>query len=220
MRPMESAETNVRTEPLEPMRTVAATEIAPRDLYYLMNSVVVPRPIAWVASRAADGTDNLAPHSFFTIASTDPATIAFTTIGVKDTVRNIEATKEFVVNIVDHAHVEQMNLTSVDSPPHVSEFDFAKVTRLEAEHVSAHRVAESPVSIECTLREIVEVGNSRLILGTVVALHIAERLRDERDRVDPAKLDAVARMGGATYSTTRERFDLIRPTWAEHAPAN
>ena len=92
---------HLATEPTDRARTIHAGDLAPRDLYYLMNSVVVPRPIAWVASRSADGVDNLAPHSFFTIASTDPATVAFTTIGDKDTVTNIRATGDFVVNIVD-----------------------------------------------------------------------------------------------------------------------
>lgn len=203
------------TTPLDPARTIHAGDLAPKDLYYLMNSVVVPRPIAWVASRSADGVDNLAPHSFFTIASTDPATVAFTTIGDKDTVTNIRATGDFVVNIVDHALVERMNVTAADAPGHVSEFDVAGVTRLASERVASRRVAESPVSIECVLDRIIEIGNSNMILGTVVALHVAERLRDDRDRVAPERLDAVARMGGATYSTTRDRFDLTRPTWSD-----
>lgn len=204
------------TAPVNPERTVRPDDanLGPKDLYFLLNSVIVPRPIAWVASRAEDGTDNLAPHSFFTIASTNPATIAFTSVGDKDSVRNIRATREFVVNIVSHELVEQMNLTSADAPPHVSEFDISGVTRLQADLVQAFRVAEAAVSIECALDQIIETGTDRMILGTVLAVHVADHLRDERDRIDPAKLDAVARMGGATYATTRDRFDLTRPTWA------
>lgn len=210
-----SSTPRVLEEPTEPARTIRVEALDPRALYHLMNSVVVPRPIAWVASRSSDGVDNLAPHSFFTIASTDPATVAFTTIGDKDTVANIRATGDFVVNVVTHDLVSQMNLTSADAPEHVSEFDVAALTRVASERVSSMRVAEVPVSIECTLDRIVEVGNSNLILGTVVAMHIAERLFDERDRIAPQQLDAVARMGGATYATTRDRFDLARPTWAQ-----
>jgi flavin reductase (DIM6/NTAB) family NADH-FMN oxidoreductase RutF len=211
-----SDEPTILTEPLEPERSVHPDDegLGPKDLYFLLNSVVVPRPIAWVATRAEDGTDNIAPHSFFTIASTNPATIAFTSVGDKDSVRNIRATRDFVVNIVSHDLVEKMNLSAADAPPHVSEFDIAGITRLAAERVNSVRVAESPVSIECTLDQIIETGTDRMILGTVVAIHIADRLRDERDRVDPAKLDAVARLGGAAYSTIRDRFHLTRPTWS------
>ena len=206
----------ILAQPLQPERTIHADDrtLGPKDLYFLLNSVIVPRPIAWVASRSASGVDNLAPHSFCTIASTNPATIAFTSVGDKDSVRNIRETRDFVVNIVSHALVEQMNLTSAGAPPNVSEFDISGVTRLAAERVNSFRVAEAPVAIECVLDQIIEIGTDRMILGTVAAIHIADALRDDRDRVDPAKLDAVARMGGATYSTTRDRFDLARPTWA------
>lgn len=184
-------------------------------MYFLLNSLVVPRPIAWVSTLSHEGVANLAPHSYFTIAASEPPTIAFTSIGDKDTVRNVRATGEFVVSVADHALVEQMNVTSAMAPPHVSEFDLAGVTAGKSQFVQVPRVAEAPVAIECVLERIVEVGNGRLILGTIAAFHVAERVWNEQDRVDPGLLDAVARMGGSTYATTRDRFELRRPTYDE-----
>lgn len=199
----------------DPMRTLLPADHDARSLYFLLNSLVVPRPIAWVATRAADGTQNLAPHSYFTVAASDPPALAFTSIGDKDTVTNVRATGEFVVHVADHALVERMNLTSANAPSDVSEFDLAGLTPVDATRVGAPRVAEAPVAIECRMVDVVEVGNGRVVIGECVAFHVAERLWDERDRVDPARLDAVARMGGSTYATTRDRFELRRPTYEE-----
>lgn len=202
----------------EPMRTLHPADHETRALYFLLNSLVVPRPIAWVSTTAADGTRNLAPHSYFTVAASDPPTVVFTSIGDKDTVRNVRATGDFVVHVADHGLVERMNVTAANAPADVSEFELAGVTAVDAERVGSAIVAEAPVAIECRLDRVVEVGNGRLVLGEVVAFHVAERLWDERDRVDPGRLDAVARMGGSTYATTRDRFDLRRPTYADLVP--
>lgn len=197
------------------MRTIHPADHDTRALYFLLNSLVVPRPIAWVSTRSADGIDNLAPHSYFTIAATAPPTIAFTSIGDKDTVANIRASGDFVVHVADHELVERMNITSASAPASVSEFDLAGVHPVPAASVAARRVAEAPVAIECRLDRIVEVGNGRLVLGRCEVIHVAERLWDDRGRVDPARLDAIARMGGSTYATTRDRFDLARPAYEE-----
>lgn len=202
-------------DPREPMRTLLPADHETRALYFLLNSIVVPRPIAWVSSRAADGTRNLAPHSYFTVAASDPPSVAFTSIGDKDTVRNVRATADFVVNLASHELVERMNVTSANAPADVSEFDLAGVTPVDGSYVESSIVAEAPVALECRLVEVVEVGNGRVVIGEVLAFHVAERLWDERDRVDPGRLDAVARMGGSTYATTRDRFELRRPTYAD-----
>jgi len=199
------------------MRTLLPADHETRELYFLLNSLVVPRPIAWVSTVSASGTRNLAPHSYFTIAASDPPSLAFTSIGDKDTVTNVRATGEFVVHVADHALVEQMNLTSANAPSDVSEFDLAGVTAVDATLVAPAIVEQAPVAIECRLTQVVEVGNGRVIIGECLAFHVAERLWTEQDRVDPARLDAVARMGGSTYATTRDRFDLRRPTYAELA---
>jgi flavin reductase (DIM6/NTAB) family NADH-FMN oxidoreductase RutF len=205
----------VTTDVREPRRTLLAADHETRAMYFLMNSLVVPRPIAWVSTLAADGTRNLAPHSFFTVAATAPPSIAFTSIGDKDTVTNIRATGEFVVHVAGHDLVEQMNLSSASAPSDVSEFELAGVTAVDASIVAPSIVAEAPVAIECRLDRVVEIGNSRMVIGECLAFHVAERLWDDQDRVDPGKLDAVARMGGSTYSTTRDRFELRRPNYEE-----
>lgn len=204
--------------PHEPMRTLLPDEHPASALYYLLNSLIVPRPIAWVSSRSAEDVANLAPHSYCTVAATDPPMLAFTSLGDKDTVRNIRATRDFVVHVADHALVERMNLTSADAPSDISEFELAGLTRVPSERVRSWRVGEASVAIECVLDRVEEVGNNgRMVLGRCVAFHVAERLWDAKDRVDPALLDAVARMGGSTYATTRDRFDLVRPRYAELA---
>ncbi|MCW2928784.1 MAG: Nitrilotriacetate monooxygenase component [Thermoleophilia bacterium] len=199
----------------EPMRTLLPADHETQALYFLLNSLVVPRPIAWVSSLASDGTRNLAPHSYFTVVASDPPTIGFTSIGDKDTLANVRSTGEFVVHVADHALVERMNMTAARAPADVSEFGLAGVTPLDSSHVAPATVAEAPVSMECELDRVVEVGNGRFVIGRVVAFHVAERLWDERERVEPGRLDAVARMGGSTYATTRDRFELRRPTYEE-----
>ncbi|MCW2972500.1 MAG: flavin reductase [Thermoleophilia bacterium] len=197
----------------EPMRSIDPADSDPQATYYLLNSVVVPRPIAWVSTLAADGTANLAPHSFCTVAGTQPPTLAFTSIGEKHTVANVRATGDFVFHVVDYAITERMNITAANAPADVSEFELAGLEQTASAKVRSPRVVGAPVAMECVLDRIIDVGHSRMVLGTVVQLHIAERLFDERDRVDPGRLDAVARMGGATYATTRDRFDLTRPSY-------
>ncbi len=197
------------------MRTILPADRDTQQLYFLLNSLVVPRPIAWVSTLGADGTANLAPHSYFTVAASAPPAVSFTSIGDKDTVANVRATGEFVVNVAGHELVERMNVTSANAPADVDEFELAGLTKAPSDVVAAPRVAEAPVAIECRLVEVVEVGNGRVVIGECVAFHVAERLWDERDRVDPARLDAVARMGGSVYATTRDRFELRRPTYEE-----
>lgn len=199
----------------EPMRTLIPADHDTKSLYFLLNSLVVPRPIAWVSTRATDGTRNLAPHSYFTVAASDPPSVAFTSIGDKDTVTNVRATGEFVVHVAGHDLVERMNLTSANAPADVDEFTLAGLDAVDADLLDVPVVAQAPIAIECRLTQVVEVGNGRVVIGECVAFHVAERLWDERDRVDPGRLDAIARMGGSTYSTTRDRFELRRPSYEE-----
>jgi flavin reductase (DIM6/NTAB) family NADH-FMN oxidoreductase RutF len=186
-------------------------------MYFLLNSIIVPRPIAWVSTLSADGVANLAPHSYSTVASVAPATLLFTSIKRKDTIRNLEQRGEFVVNVTNHAMVEAMNITAADAPPEVSEFDLAGLELEASSKVAPPRVAASPVAIECELDGIREIGTdpAYVVFGRVVAMHYRRDLLDERGRIDPGKLDAVARMGGSMYSTTRDRFELRRPRYED-----
>ncbi len=185
-----------------------------------MVGAIVPRPIAFVSSTDANGVGNLAPFSYFTACSSNPPVICFcTAVGSdprphKDTLSNIRATGEFVVNIVSEEIAEQMNACSASVAPEVDEFDLSGLTRLPSELVRPPRVAESHVQMECRLNQIVTVsdkpGGGLLVLGEVLLFHIDEAVLDG-DKIDPARLKAIGRMGGPTYVRTHDRFDMTRP---------
>ncbi len=196
-----------------------------QNIYKLMIGTIVPRPIAFVSSLDAHGVRNLAPFSYFTAVSADPPVVLFCPsvrrddpqrglVAHKDTLLNVIATREFVINVVTDAIVEKMNLTSAQVPPEVDEFELAGLTPLPSELVKPPRVAESPVQMECRLRQIIEVSDrpsgGSVVLGEVLRFHVREDLL-ENFRIDPERLAAVGRMGGATYVRTHDRFDLKRP---------
>jgi flavin reductase (DIM6/NTAB) family NADH-FMN oxidoreductase RutF len=202
------------------MRTFDPTQIAPNDTYKLMIGVIVPRPIAFVSTTDAAGIRNLAPFSYFTGCSTNPPVVCFCAAvrsgprPHKDTLENIRATGEFVVNIVSEDFAEQMNLCSAEVPPEVDEFQLSGLTPLASDLVKPPRVAESKVQMECRLREIVVVsekpGGGSLVLGDVLRFHIEESLLDGY-RIDSDRLNAIGRMGGPAYTRTRDRFEMQRP---------
>ena len=192
-------------------------------IYKLMIGAIVPRPIAFVSSLSADGIRNLAPFSFFNGVCSNPPIITFSTTvrkdgQRKDTLNNVEATGEFVVNIVSEDFAEKMNLCSADVPPSVDEFAISGLTPIPSDLVKPPRVQESRIAMECTLVQIVhlnqEPGGGSIVIGEIVRFHIADELF-ENFRIDPEKLRAVGRMGGPTYTRTRDRFDLVRPKTGE-----
>jgi flavin reductase (DIM6/NTAB) family NADH-FMN oxidoreductase RutF len=202
------------------MLALDPAQIAPNDIYKLMIGMIVPRPIAFVSTIDAAGVRNLAPFSYFTACGSNPPTICFSTAvrsghnPYKDTLRNVEATDEFVVNIVSEEIAVQMNMTSADVPPDVDEFALSGLTPLESDLVKPPRVAESKVQMECRLHKIVRVsdkpGGGILVLGEVLRFHVLEALLDGY-KIDPDKLNAIGRMGGPTYVRTRDRFNMERP---------
>jgi flavin reductase (DIM6/NTAB) family NADH-FMN oxidoreductase RutF len=184
--------------------------------YRLLSSVVIPRPIAWVSSRSAEGVDNLAPHSFFTVACTDPPIVQFTSVGRKDSLGNVEATREFVVNFTPEPLFEAVNATSVDAPPHVSEFDHVGIAREPSLRVAPPRVRDAPVALECVLHDTLPLGDCTVVLGRVVHMAIAQAaMRDGRPAAD--LLRPLARLGGRQWSTLGELLEIERPRWAERA---
>ncbi len=206
------------------MPTFLAGSLTPMDNYKLLSGSVVPRPIAWISTVDAAGVRNLAPYSFFNAVCGNPPVICFCPAirekteqlrEIKDTLANVRATGEFVVNIVSDALAERMNQTAAQLPPEADEFEAAGLTAVPGQHVRAPRVGEAPVQMECRLRQIVEIstlpGGSSLVLGEVVCWHIRDEVWREGMHVLPEALDAVGRMAGATYVRTRDRFDLRRP---------
>lgn len=184
------------------------------SLYRVLSSAVVPRPIAWVSTRSAEGVDNLAPYSFFTVASVDPPVVLFAPVdgadGLKDTPRNARDSGEFVVNIVTDGLEEAMNRTSASLPAGESEFDHADIERADSRVVDAPRVADAKIAFECTLRDLLDVGGSTLVLGDVRYVHLDESVTTE-GKIDVNDVDAVGRLAGSLYARTDDRFGLERP---------
>jgi flavin reductase (DIM6/NTAB) family NADH-FMN oxidoreductase RutF len=202
---------------IHPKLVVDPVSTAARDTYKLLIGSVVPRPIAFVSTLSAEGVRNLAPFSFFNVICAEPPTVCFSTgfrVPSKDTLANVVATREFVVNIVSEDFAEQMNLCSGDYPATVDEFEVSGLTPVASELVLPPCVAESHVNMECKLVQVVEVSTrpmgGTLIIGEVVRFHIDESVF-ENFRIDPDKLHAIGRMGGSEYTRTRDRFQMIRP---------
>ncbi|MFI6827696.1 flavin reductase family protein [Kribbella sp. NPDC050241] len=180
-----------------------------REFYAMLNSIVVPRPIAWVSTRSADGVLNLAPHSFFTVACVQPPMVQFTSVGRKDSLNNVEATREFVVNFAAEPLFEQVNATGTNFPPEINEFEAVGLTTEPARTVAVPRVAESPVAIECTLHTTLELGDSTVVIGQVRHLAIDEAVMVD-DRPDIHLLRPLARLGKDEWSTLGEVRSITR----------
>jgi len=205
---------------------VSPSDLSHSELYSIVLNSVAPRPIAWVSSKSASGDLNLAPFSFFNAVCVNPPLLAFAP-GLrqpkqpevvhgeaKDTLRNVRETKEFVVNIVTYELAEAMNLTSGEYDASVDEFELAKLTPQASKIVRPPRVAESPVSFECKLHQILDFSSrptsSSLVIGQVVSIHIGDaHLKD--GTLDRNSLDLIGRMGGIQYTRTTQRFEMVRP---------
>ncbi|WKX73867.1 flavin reductase family protein [Streptomyces sp. XD-27] len=182
--------------------------------YRLLTATVVPRPIAWVSTVSADGTDNLAPHSFFTISSVAPPVVQFTSVGRKDSLRNVEDTGEFVVNLAPEHLFEQINETAVDFPRGVSEFDAVGIGREPSLRVKAPRVADSPVALECVLHSTLRLGDSTVVFGRVVHAAVAEQVVDD-GHPEVTRLRPLSRLGRDEWATLGEVSDLGRIRYAD-----
>jgi len=202
------------------MKKLDVQDLRASEFHQHMLRIVVPRPIAWVSTCSADAVSNIAPFSYFTAVGSRPPSLLFCPANrrdgsPKDTMANIEQTGEFVVNVVTDELAERMNLTSAELSPAESEFELAKLETAESVRVSVPRVAESPVQMECRLRELIRVGDgpggANIVLGEVVFLHMDPSVLDDQGLVDPELLNAVGRMGETGYCRTRDRFDLQRP---------
>lgn len=190
------------------------------DAYRLMISVIVPRPIAWVSTADAEGVLNAAPFSYFQALSSRPPMIMIA-VGrrrggaSKDTRRNIEATGEFVVNVVSEDSAAAMVKCSVDHPPEVSEFDTAGLTAVPSVKVKPPRIAECAVAMECRLDRVLEIGSSGVCVGEVVLFHVRDDVVNEDGTVDPVRLRPLGRMGGSSYAPLREVLDIAQDGRAE-----
>lgn len=189
----------------------------PRSRYKLLVGSVVPRPIAWTSTLSREGVRNLAPFSFFTVASRNPAMLCIS-VGprvdrppdTKDTLSNITRTEEFVINIVSLRLSNAMHESSRNHPPEADEFEKAGLTPAECEVVAAPRVVEEAVSMECVLDRVLKLGTDHLVIGKMVRFHVREEFY-ESGRIDVAKLQPLGRLAG-TYTKVETIFELPTTT--------
>jgi flavin reductase (DIM6/NTAB) family NADH-FMN oxidoreductase RutF len=189
-------------------------------VYRALVGVVTPRPIAWVTTVDLAGRVNLAPFSFFNAFGANPPVVVFSPVlrrdGTrKDTLENLYAVNEFVLNAAVEALAEKVNATSKELPPGQNEAEFAGLTLAPSARVRPPRVAESPVHLECHVRQILPIGDgpiaTNLVIGEVLLIHIADDVLDDRGAVDPKKLRTIARLGGDYYCRSTDLFEMKRP---------
>ncbi len=190
------------------------------DVYHLLTGIVTPRPIAWVTTVDSQGVVNLAPFSFFNTFGANPPVVVFSPTlrrdgTKKDTLMNIEATGEFVVNASVASLAEKVNQSSKEIPTGQSEVELTGLHTTPSQFVKPPRITESPAALECKVMQIIPVGNSaisaNLVIGEVVAIHVDDSVLDENKRVDPRKIQTIARLGAEFYCHTSDLFELKRP---------
>jgi flavin reductase (DIM6/NTAB) family NADH-FMN oxidoreductase RutF len=193
---------------------VSRLELTPQtpdlNFYKLMTAVVVPRPIAWISTVAEDGTVNLAPHSFYTVACAKPPILMFSSVGAKDTLRNVRATGELVVNLAHAPLLDEVNDSAARFAPDQSEPGHLGIAMEPSARVRPPRVAASPVAIECTLHSTTELGDSTMVLADVVAVCVDESVMVD-GHPEYARLDPLARLGKEEWALHAEVVSVPRP---------
>jgi flavin reductase (DIM6/NTAB) family NADH-FMN oxidoreductase RutF len=192
-----------------------------KDNYKLMIGSILPRPIAFVSTKSKNGIDNLAPFSFFNGVCSNPPTISFCPVRkgtdgeIKDTLRNIQDTGVFALNIVSESFATEMVSTATEFPPEVSEFEESGLSPIPCQNIDVMRVGESKITFECELNQIIEIGDGSpgsgfLVLGTIVLFHVSDDLY-ENGRIDLEKLQPIGRLAGANgYCRISDRFEIER----------
>jgi flavin reductase (DIM6/NTAB) family NADH-FMN oxidoreductase RutF len=195
------------------------SELGIQEKYRLLSGGVTPRPIAWISTRSKNGVDNLAPYSFFTVASCNPPVLLYTQVtqrsGIdKDTLQNLRETGECVINIVNTRLLEKMNATSASINIEISEFEHADVEHSASYKVTPSSVKESPIRYECTLREIISLGDlptgGTIVLLDVKSVYIRDDLYID-ECIDQELIDSIGKMGGDGYCLTSNNVALNRP---------
>lgn len=190
--------------------------LSERELEHLVNSLVVPRPIAWVSTQNKLGVRNLAPFSYFNVVSSSPPVVmvSFSPKGKKDTLANIIETEEFVVNIATHGLRRPMVVSSADVALGIDEMELLGLEPAASSVVTVPRVAAASAALECRLHQVVPVFGSTVVLGRVHRVHVAEEVMRE-GRVVAELLAPVARLGGSLYTTVVATYRIDRPDYEE-----
>ncbi len=204
------------------MKTISPADVDFRAFYRLLNSTVAPRPIAFVSTISADGHVNLAPYSFFNIVGFNPPMLVFSPTldrhgHKKHSLLNVEEVPEVVINVVNHAMTEQTSLASAEFDRHVSEFVKAGFTEAPSERVRPPRVAESPASFECIVRQLISLGGApgagTIVVCEVLLAHVQDAIFDDSGQIDPHRIDLVGRLGADWYARANgdALFAVVRP---------
>ena len=203
------------------MRSIALDTLPDDRVYKILCSLVIPRPIALVSSLNAEGVVNAAPFSFFNVFSEAPPLVVLglqhkPDHSAKDTTRNIQASGEFVVNLVDEALAEAMNVCATDFPADMSELDAAGLTPAASTRIAPPRIAEAPAALECRREVALSFGPQReLLIGRVLHVHVREAVMNERFDVDIEAYRPVGRLYGNLYTRQRDVFAMVRPTFED-----
>lgn len=188
-----------------------------RDVYQLLVQLVVPRPIAWVSTVSDAGVTNLAPFSFFNAVGANPPTLMFCPVNkrdgsFKDSLRNVIDNGEFVVNVVSYDLGDAMVQTAAEFDKEISEFEAVGIESQPSVCVQPPRVAKSLAQFECRRNRVIHLAEgpagANIVVGDIVRIHMADQIISEPGKIDPEKLDAIGRMGGASYTRTTEHFEL------------
>ncbi|MEV0948080.1 flavin reductase family protein [Rhodococcus sp. NPDC049939] len=194
------------------MRTVFdPAELTPPRMHQVLTASVVPRPIAWVSTVSESGVANLAPYSFFSVSSVTPPVVQFTSVTRKDSLRNIEATREFVINLASEPLMPVINSSSANYDGDVDEFAELGIETEPSEHVRPSRVAGSPVAIECKLRKVLPVGDSFVVMGNVIIVAVAAEAVADDGLPDFAKLAPLSRLGRNEWGLPPRVVTVDRP---------
>jgi len=199
------------------MIEINPSELEQKQFYKLVTGSLVPRAIAWVSTNSREGVPNLAPFSFFTAIGSTPPMLLFcpgtrgTDGNDKDTYRNIQSTGEFVVNFVNEATAEAMNITATELPADVNEFERAGLTAIASKIINVPRVKESPIQFECKLHQVVHLPGAHVIIGEILYMHFSEAVYKEGHYIDTVAYQPVGRLAGNMYTHVNDLFELIRP---------
>ena len=197
------------------------TTISYKSVYKIMTGSILPRPIGWISSIDSSGRPNLAPFSFFNAVCSNPPTVLFCSSirgldgKTKDTLNNVRATNEFVVNIVTEELLQAMNASSIEAPPDFDEFNYAGLTLAPSVMIKPPRVKESPIHYECRVKQIIDIsdqpGGASIVIGSILHIHVDDGVMFGEDKIDLTALKPIGRLMGSGYCRVTDIIEIERP---------